>query len=79
MMGNGKNVRRRDKIARFVLFLQFYVVIFAGMCLLGFIYGLTDGMVQTRITELPYLAYAIVSVLLTGILFVLIFRKRKKR
>ena len=66
--------------AKFLLFLYSFLIIFLGMTLTNifgcFIYGLQDGDVTSRIIELPYLLYAVFSLIISAVLFCLIFRKK---
>lgn len=66
--------------AKFLLFLYSFLIIFLGMTLTNifscFIYGLQDGDVTSRIIELPYLLYVVFSLIISAVLFCLIFRKK---
>lgn len=67
---------------KILLVLYFFLIVFAGMILTNIIgcviYGFSNGDILARIVELPYVLYAVLSLILSTILFCLIFRKSKK-
>lgn len=66
--------------AKFLLFLYSFLIIFLGMTLTNifscFIYGLQDGDVTSRIIELPYLLYAVFSLIISAVLFLFDIQKK---
>ncbi len=60
------------------LFLHIFFTIFLGMSLINIvrcvIYGFSDGTILSRIIDLPYIYYALVSVVLTTIFMIPTFR-----
>ena len=66
---------------KLLLFLFSFLVVFAGITLTNilscFIFGLTDGTMFTMIADLPYILYAIASLIVTIVFFCLVFRRKK--
>lgn len=66
---------------KLLLFLFSFLVVFAGITLTNilccFIFGLADGTMFTMIADLPYILYAIASLIVTIVFFCLVFRRKK--
>lgn len=67
---------------KILLFLTSFSIIFIGITLANIIgcvfYGLSDGNVLERVVELPYVLYAVFSLIISIIFLFLVFRKSKK-
>lgn len=67
---------------KILLFLFSFLIIFSGMTLANIIgcviYGLLNDDVMARVVELPYVLYAVFSLIISIIFLFLIFRKNKK-
>ena len=63
-------------------FLFSFSLIFIGMSLANIvacvIYGFSDGTIFLKITELPYILYAIFSLIISTLYLCLVLRKTKK-
>lgn len=66
---------------KLLLFLFSFLVVFAGITLTNilscFIFGLADGTMFTMIADLPYILYAIASLIVTIVFFCLVFWRKK--
>lgn len=63
---------------KFWMFIISFVIIFIGMSLANIIgciiYGFSEGTVFQRIVELPYILYAVFSLIISIVYFFLVFR-----
>lgn len=66
---------------KLTLYLIFALVTFGGMALSGIIAavlsGMRDGTIIARISDIPYILLLALSVVISAVSFLLIFRKRK--
>ena len=82
-MKNKKNKNAKNGLGLFVLFLEFFEIIFVGFCLCNII-AITincifDGFNSFlgRVMELPFLLYLIFSFVISAVLAIIIQRKIK--
>ena len=82
-MKNKKNKNTKNRLGLFVLFLEFFGIIFFGFCLCNIIAVtincIFDGFNSFlgRVMELPFLLYLIFSFVISAVLAIIIQRKIK--